>query len=162
MTSEFDSYYLNQSGSGTYSGPLWQDGGSIRGFSGRQYQYGDGFKVFGKSLPRWARSIMKYLGREALQTGVNVGSDVLAGKDIKTALTDRVKETGSNIASEAVAVAKKKLTGKGRKKSQDMARRRRRTRKTNKRPVVRARRTILRRRRTRRRRVKKALTDIFS
>lgn len=158
----FDEYYAHQSGRGAYSGPLWQEGGAIRGFAGREFQYGNGLGSFGRTLYRWAKPILKYLGKEGLKTGVNIGNDVLAGQDIKESVSNRIKESGSQIATDAVAAVKKKLTGKGRRKKKKMARRRRTGRKrTHKKPVVR-RKVTVRRRRSRRKRVKRALTDIFT
>lgn len=155
----FDDYYRDQSGSGVYEGPLWQEGGAIRGFAGREFQYGNGLGSFGRTLFRWAKPLLKYLGRETLKTGVNIGTDVLAGEDIKESVKRRAKESGSQIATDAAAAVKKKLSGRGRKKP--MARRRRSSRKGNKRPVIRRKRTV-RRKRSSRRRVKKALKDIFT
>lgn len=118
----FDEYYARQSGRGVYTGKLWQKGGSIRGFAGREFQYGNGLGSFGRTLFRWAKPLLKYLGKQGLQAGVNIGSDILAGNDIKDAIKTRAKETGAAIAEDAATVVKKKLSGRGRK----MARRRRR------------------------------------
>lgn len=152
----FEDYYVDQSGSGVYQGPLWQEGGAIRGFAGRDYQYGTGLGSFGRTLYRWAKPILQYLGREGLKTGVNIGSDVVAGTDIKQSVSNRARETGSKIVGDAATAIQKKLRGKG------MARRRRRgvrRRPKNKRPVIRRKRTV---RRRSRRRVKKTLKDIFT
>lgn len=142
----FDQYYTDQSGSGVYAGPLWQEGGAIRGFAGRDYQYGKGLGSFGRTLLRWARPLLKYLGNEGLKTGVNIGKDILSGTDIKEAVTNRAKETGSKIVGDTAEAVQRKLSGKG------MARRK----KTIKGRVVRKRRTVRRRRR------KQKTQDIFS
>lgn len=154
----FDDYYAQQSGSGAYSGPMWQEGGSIRGFAGRDFQYGNGLGSFGRTLYRWAKPIFKYLGREGLKAGMSVGNDVLAGSNIKDSVIKRAKESGSKIVTDAATVVQKKLTGKG------MAKRRRGTRgksrkKTVKRTVSRRKGAV--RRRSRRKRVKSA-KDYFT
>lgn len=158
----FEDYYAKQSGGGVYEGPLWQDGGAIKGFRGRDLQYGTGFGAFGRILFRWAKPLLlesaKYLGRQGLKAGVNIGNDVLAGEDIKGSVSNRLKETGTQIASDAAEVVKKKLKGRG--KMNKMARKRR-SRRINKKPVIRRKQTV-RRRRSRRVRVKKALRDIFA
>ena len=151
-----DRYY----GRGAYEAPLWQEGGAIRGYAGREHQYGAGLGSFGRVLWRLAKPILGYLGKKTLKTGVALGGDVLEGENIKAAAVKRLKETGSQLADDAATVVKKRLTGKGKKKN--MARRRRRAeprkqvyKKTRRRPAIKKRRT------TRRRRVK-ALKDIFT
>lgn len=161
----FENYYVDQAGNGAYTAPLWQEGGAIRGFAGREMQYGNGLGTFGRTLLRWAKPILKYLGREGLKTGVNIGQDLLENRDIKESVSERMKESGAQIATDAVAAVKKKLTGRGRKsrkgrKKKKMARKRRTKTRGNKKPVARRRKTV-RRRRSRRKRVKRALSDIF-
>lgn len=154
---EFSDYFEKQIGRGIYEGPLWQDGGAIRGYAGKDYQYGSGLGSFGRTLMRWAVPILKYLGSEGLQAGVNVGNDILAGQDVKDSIKRRAKESGTKIAADAVGAVTKKLRGSG------MARKRRRKmpRRINKKSRgVKKRRTV-RRRRTRRR-ARKNLTDIFT
>ena len=144
-------------GRGAYEAPLWQEGGAIRGYAGREHQYGAGLGSFGRVLWRLAKPILGYLGKKTLKTGVALGGDVLEGENIKAAAVKRLKETGSQVADDAATVVKKRLTGRGK-----MARRRRRA--VPRKQVykkTRRRRTIKKRRTTRRRRVK-ALKDIFT
>lgn len=151
----FDDYYLQQGRGNVYEGPLWQAGGAIKGYSGRDLQYGKGFGSFGRAIWRFAKPILKYLGKQGIKAGVDIGSDVLSGKPVKETIENRLRETGTAVVDDAAGVVRQKLAGKGR-----MARRRR-TAKKNKRPVIRRRRTV-RRRRSTRRRTKKSLADIFT
>lgn len=146
-----DEYYA--SGSGVYEGPMWQRGGAIRGFAGRDVQFGNGLGAFGRTLFRWARPVLKYLGKETLKAGSNIANDVLAGTSIKESARSRLKEAGTQIADDTAVAVKKKLMGRGRKKRTMAAKRRRRI---NKRPI---RRKVAVRKRVRR---KQALRDIFT
>ena len=121
-------------------------------------QYGNGLASFGRMLYRFAKPLLSYLGKQTLKAGVSVGSDVMAGDDIKASLKRRAKESGAQIVEDAASAVKKKLTGQGR-----MARRRRRTgrKRAHKKPTIRRRKTVRRKRATRKR-VKKALADIFT
>ena len=143
-------------GRGAYEAPLWQEGGAIRGYAGREHQYGAGLGSFGRVLWRLAKPILGYLGKKTLKTGVALGGDVLEGENIKAAAVKRLKETGSQVADDAATVVKKRLTGRGK-----MARRRRAVPRKQVYKKTRRRRTIKKRRTTRRRRVK-ALKDSFT
>jgi hypothetical protein len=155
---EWDKYYTDQAkgGSGFYSGPLWQKGGSARGFAGQEWQEGGGW---GSYLWRVAQPLLKFLGKEVLQTGVDVGSDVLKGADIKESLVNRGKRTVARIADQAAS----KLKGGKKMKLMKGGRRRRRrtavkmTKKKTKRTVKRKKRSVGRRRSNR-----KNLHDIFA
>lgn len=153
----FEKYFLDQSGGGNiYEGPLWQSGGAIRGYAGRDIQYGSGLRSFGRAIMRYAKPILKYLGQQGLKTGVSIGSDVLSGNDVQESIKTRMKESGAAIIDDTAAVVKKKLTGRG------MARRRRTYRKkTNKKASTGRRRTV-RRKRSKARRGRKRLGDIFT
>lgn len=149
----FDNYYAQQGKGDVYEGPLWQSGGAIRGYAGRDLQYGRGLGSFGRAIWKYARPILKYLGKTGIKTGVEIGSDVLAGKPVQESVTDRLKTNGAAVVDDAANLAKKKLTGRGK-----MARKRRAVRKHKKAPT-RRKRTFKRRRSTRR---KTRLTDIFT
>ena len=43
----------------------------------------------------------KEIGRQALKTGINVGEDVLAGKNVKTATKKRLAETVGDVVKKA-------------------------------------------------------------
>jgi hypothetical protein len=95
-----------------FSGPLWQEGGAIRGFSGPEWQVGGGFN-FGRFLWKHAKPLLGFLSKQALKTGVEIGQDVLSGENIKEAAKNRLKETGKAIANKAIDKAKEKIGGAG-------------------------------------------------
>jgi hypothetical protein len=97
----FDEYYINQAGTG------------IAGFAGVRYQKGHGF--FGRLLSQAILPILKYLGKKAVNTGVNIGTDILQGENFKDSIKKRMKSTGFDIAEEALEKVKKQR-GSGRKR----------------------------------------------
>jgi hypothetical protein len=99
-------------GAGVFSGPLWQEGGAIRGFSGPEWQVGGGFN-FGRFLWKHAKPLLGFLSKQALKTGVEIGQDVLSGENIKESAKNRLKETGKAIANRAIDKAKEKIAGAG-------------------------------------------------
>lgn len=151
----FDDYYSQQGKGNVYEGPLWQAGNGIRGYAGRDLQYGRGLGSFGRMIWRYAKPILSYLGKQSIKAGVDIGSDVLSGKPVKETITKRLKDSGAAVIEDAAGLAKRKLVGNGRKK---MARRRRRR---NKKGATRKKGAV-RKRRSTRRRSKKSLSDIFS
>ena len=89
----YETYYLNQAGNGypVFAGSRMQRGhglGSI--FSGL-------FKAATPLLKRGAKA----LGKQALSTGMELASDLIEGKNFKTAAKSRLKKAGSNLISEA-------------------------------------------------------------
>lgn len=88
----YTNYYLNQAGSG------------LSGFSGNRYQRGHGF--FGKLFSSAVLPALKFLGRQALSTGVGVAEDVLEGKNFKESAKRRAIESGRATARAAVKRAK--------------------------------------------------------
>jgi len=97
----YDEYYNFQAGSG------------IRGFSGSRYQRGSGWfsRLFSSSiLPAF-----KWLGKKAVDTGLNIADDVLEGKNLKESAKKRALEAGRQTASTAIKRARTfRQTGKGR------------------------------------------------
>ena len=106
-------------GAGVFSGPLWQEGGAIRGFSGPEWQVGGGFN-FGRFLWKHAKPLLGFLSKQALKTGVEIGQDVLSGENIKESAKNRLKETGKAIANKAIDKAKEKIAGAGIKRKRVM------------------------------------------
>jgi len=101
-------YYINQAQTahgGGFAGPLWQKGGA-RVYAGRPWQEGSGFW---SSLWRIARPLLKYVGKEAVATGVNVGTDYLTGTTMKEAVVNRGKERAAKIVNDAATAATKRL-----------------------------------------------------
>jgi hypothetical protein len=99
-------------GAGVFSGPLWQEGGAIRGFSGPEWQVGGGFN-FGRFLWKHAKPLLGFLSKQALKTGVEIGQDALSGENIKESAKTRLKEAGKTIANKAIDKAKEKIAGSG-------------------------------------------------
>ena len=83
----YEEYYLNQAK---------QKGGNLPAFHGARFQRGFGLGSIFKGLFRWAvphlKQGAKMLGKKALQTGVNVAQDVLAGENLKTAVKRQGKK----------------------------------------------------------------------
>src|SRR5207253_3552676 len=95
-------YYENQAGNG------------IVGFQGVKYQRGHSF--FGRLLQGAIYPLLRYLGKQALSTGISVASDVFENKeDIRQAAKRRLAETGNVIAKDAITRARKFQKGEGKK-----------------------------------------------
>jgi hypothetical protein len=61
--------------------------------------------------------ILKYLGKKALSTGVNIGTDLLQGDSFKSTMKKRLKKAGLDIAEDALEkVRNSKQSGSGRRK----------------------------------------------
>jgi hypothetical protein len=108
-------YYNNQAHTGhggAFAGQLWQKGGA-RVYSGRPWQEGSGFW---SSLWRMAKPLLKYVGKEAVATGINVGTDYLTGTPMKEAVVNRGKERTAKVVNDAATAATKRLIGKGRRR----------------------------------------------
>lgn len=100
-----DDYYKNQAGTG------------IGGFAGQRYQKGDGFfgrLISGSVLPI-IRKVLPYLGKTALNTGVNILSDVASGDSVRSSAKRRLQETGRKVGEKAMAKVKE-ITGSGKRK----------------------------------------------
>ncbi len=67
-SNSFAAYYVNQAGTG------------ISSYSRVKYQKGHGF--FGKILSGEFLPILKFLGKKALSTGLNIGTDYLQGENL--------------------------------------------------------------------------------
>ena len=90
--------------------------------------------LFRSAIP-FLKSGAKTVGKAALKTGMGVANDVLNGKDISSATSTCVKQTGQELKQKAMNVARNALTsrtGQGRK---------RKTATTNKAPRKKARQT---------------------
>lgn len=112
MNKYYVDYYKQQAGTG------------LAGFQGVRYQKGNGF--FGRLLTGAVYPLLRYLGKQALTTGVNIAGDVLENKmNWKDSAKSRLKETGEYIAKDALSKARSRLQGGSGK------RRRRRKKKVN-------------------------------
>jgi hypothetical protein len=96
-------YYLNQAGSG------------IVGYSGVRFQRGNGW--FSRILSNTIIPIGKFLGKKALKTGMNIGSDLLKGENLKSSIKNQLKSTGMEVAEEALdKIRRFRQTGTGKSK----------------------------------------------
>jgi hypothetical protein len=112
---DYTDYYVNQAGNG------------LPGFSGPRFQKGYGFFSM---LKRWGVPLLKYIGKSALQTGVNIGSDILDGKQVRESAKKQLVSTGRSMASDAVARARKYVqTGTGKKRRKQKYSKKKRTKK---------------------------------
>ena len=84
------------------------------GFQGMRYQRGAGLGSIFRGLFRFllpvAKSAGKAVGKQALATGAQIASDVVAGTDIKTAAKRRARAGAAKLMKRA---ARKIQTGKG-------------------------------------------------
>ena len=104
MTSrDWDDYYSNQAGNG------------LSAFEGLRYQQGHGF--FSTLFQNIIKPLGRYLGRQAITTGVNIGADYLKGDNLKESLKKNVKMTGRNMLEDSIGRAKKfAQTGSGKRR----------------------------------------------
>ncbi len=101
MSNPYNDYYQEQAGTG------------IQGFEGVKLQRGHGF--FGRVLNRAIYPLLKFLGKQALNTGVNIGTDVIENKQgWRESTKSRMKETGQNVLLAGLKRARKyQQTGEG-------------------------------------------------
>ena len=100
----YDQYYMNQVGAGmpVYRGsPVLQRGyglgGLLRG-------------LFRRALP-FLKKGATMVGKQALQTGMDLAEDVMSGQNIKTAAKRRIKSGGKQLGADGL---KRVQTGRGR------------------------------------------------
>ena len=118
--SDFNDYFSHQIGSGF---------GDIRIVRAPRYQRGYGFGSF---FSRLAMPIIEYLGKEALNKGVNIGKRVVQDPQIQQAFKDSVKD----LANKGLSAIREKAAiqeGSGRKRL--YKRKKKRTSKTSPRKV---------------------------
>jgi len=94
---------------------------SIPVFSGVKYQQGYGLGNIFSGLIKAAIPIVKKgaisLGKTALDTGLNIARDKLAGKDFKTAFKDNIKSVGYSFLNNSSNLLKPNRRNKKRKRS---------------------------------------------
>jgi hypothetical protein len=99
----YKSYYSNQAGSG------------IGGFQGVQFQRGAGF--FGNVFKNAILPLLKYMGKQAINTGAQVAEDAISGQNVLESMKARGKMSARSIASDAAKrMDKFAQTGTGRKR----------------------------------------------
>lgn len=107
----FRSYYARQAGGGTAY------------FSGMRMQKGHGWftKFLSNSvlpvLKEQGTSALKSLGKTALTTGVNIGSDIISGTRPSDAIKGRLEEGGGELMNKVIGrVRRAAQSGSGRKR----------------------------------------------
>lgn len=81
--------------------------------------------------------ILKYLGKKALTTGINIGTDVLQGDNIKGSLKKRLKSTGFDILEDGFEKVKKyKQSGSGRRRRRMSKRKTTKRKKSKRKPSL--------------------------
>lgn len=108
----YEQYFKNQAG-----------GATLPGFRGASVQRGYGLGSMFRSLFRFAfplvKSGAKTVGKTALNTGIEIAKDALAGKNLRTAAVERAREAGGQLKQRALTAVKNTLvsqTGTGRKR----------------------------------------------
>ena len=96
-TGAYESYYLNQVGSGYFSGPRSQTGFGLANI----------FSSIAKSVVPLLHSGAKAVGKQLLRSGADFAGDVLLGKDIKQAAIDRSSSAGCELIKKACANVEK-------------------------------------------------------
>lgn len=100
-----DDYYINQAGSG------------LGGFAGQRYQKGDGFfgRLISGTVMPIIRKVLPYLGKTAINTGIDILGDVSQGEKFKDSVKRRFRETGERVGEKAMSKVRE-ITGSGRKR----------------------------------------------
>ena len=114
---------------------LWgQQGGSIAGFHGARIQRGYGIGNFFKSIARFAIPLVKRgaqaIGRRALGAVVDVGHDIIEGKNVKQAIKSGGIKAVKDIVHQVVKQSDNQ-SGGGQKRKTSVGRRPRRGKQLN-------------------------------
>ena len=92
-----------------------QNGGALAGFRGARTQRGYGLGSFFKSIACVAVPLVKRgvnaIGQKAVETAVNVGHDVLAGKNMKEAVKNKGRQAVNDLAKQGVNNIKGQIGG---------------------------------------------------
>ena len=94
-----------------------QAGSGMGYYAGSRYQKGNGFFgrfISGSMLPL-IKKVLPFLGKSALNTGIDVLNDWSQGEKLKDSLSKRVKDTAEKINETAKAKVKE-ITGSGKRK----------------------------------------------
>ena len=95
-------YYIKQAGNG------------LSGFSGLRYQRGNGWlsNVWSKvGLP-----VLKFLGKQALNSGLSIASDALDGNSIKASAKNNLRNSGKNTLDYRKSLVDQSGSGRKRKR----------------------------------------------
>jgi len=103
-----------------------QRGGALVGFRGTPFQRGHGLGSILKSIFRVAapvaKKIFKNVAKEGISSAVQIGSDLLEGRNMKESVTEHSRAAGKRLLKKGVKSAKKRLqAGSGIGTSQTMS-----------------------------------------
>lgn len=129
-------YYVNQAGTG------------IPGFQGIRYQRGQGF--FSSLWSRIGLPVLKFLGKQAVDSGLSVASDALEGKNLKDSAMTHLRSGGKRTVDFLRNMNDQ--SGSGRKRRRKSIKKVKRLKKT---PVVKKKRKQKLRKRKSKRRTRK-------
>ena len=108
----YTKYYNNQAGYGDYP--------TLQTYKGTSYQRGYGIGSIFSSIikgitPLFQSSFAKQAGKSLLNTGLQVGSDILQGQNLKDSAKFRFKQAGSDMVDRAAQGIRDQI-GSGRKR----------------------------------------------
>lgn len=110
---EIHKYYAHQAGNG------------LVGFRGVRYQKGHGF--FGRLLSGAVYPLLRFLGKNLLETGVNVAGDVLSSDDFSLKnIKDITKTRARSKAQDILNTTMSKMRGSGSKRVSILSRKKKR------------------------------------
>ena len=96
-------------------------GRGIPYFAGPVYQRGHGIGSLFRGLFRFAMPLLKHgakaVGRQALQTGIQVAGDMLENRPVKESIRARVREAGSTLKTKAENKMTQLLAGSGKRRA---------------------------------------------
>lgn len=103
---DWESFFLEQAvqsghGSGYFKGQMYQRGRGL----------GNIFRGIFKFLMPMAKSVAKSVGKQALDTGVNIFQDTMKGENLKSVVNRRGREAVANLADSAAQ--RLRQSGKG-------------------------------------------------
>jgi hypothetical protein len=88
------------------------------GFVGMPYQRGAGlgsiFASLFRAIAPMAKSAAKAVGRKALNAGLGVAADALAGQNVKDSFKTHATAMGQDLVTDAQSALKRRMTGSGR------------------------------------------------
>ena len=88
---DFQRYYQSQAGSGL---------SNIRIYKGFPYQRGYGI---GTVMKRFGIPLLEFLGKHLLSTGMSIGSDILAKKNIRDSVRQRLKDGSKSAVKDGLS-----------------------------------------------------------
>jgi len=99
-SNHYKNYYVNHARSG------------ISGYEGTRFQRGSGF--FGNIFRSAILPLLKYLGKKAANTGIQIASDALSGQNMIDSIKSRGKAAAEGLIDDAASRATRFIqTGKG-------------------------------------------------